>query len=89
MNRKKDQFAMFDVPPPFNDKPLTEVPEKVWSHETHASSEGREFLKLITEVDHLKIGELLSPDQIEAWLFEMGYEWNGVSWAPNGEGDID
>lgn len=85
----KEQLSMFAVPPPFNDKPLAKVPDKIWSHETHASSEGRDFLKLITEVDEEKIDRDYNPDQIEAWLFEMSYEWNGASWVPNGEGDYD
>ena len=85
----KEQLSMFATLPPFNDKPLTKVPEKVWAHETYASSEGRDFLKLITEVDEEKIDRDYNPDQIEAWLYEMGYEWNGSSWIPNGEGDYD
>ncbi len=44
-----------------------------------AISEGREFLKLITDVSHEKIDNY--PDHsIEAWLIEMNYRWNGQSW---------
>ena len=47
-----------------------------------AASEGREFLKLITEVSHDDIDDEVKYDDgaIVAWLEEMGYEWNGQSW---------
>jgi hypothetical protein len=46
----------------------------------HAIIEGREFLKLATTVDPKTIDRY--PDHaIEAWLSEMGYEWNGQSWV--------
>lgn len=47
-----------------------------------AASEGREFLKLITEVSHDDIDDEDKYDDgaIVAWLEEMGYEWNGQSW---------
>lgn len=47
-----------------------------------AAIEGREFLKIITEVDPDIIDdEDRYPDYaIEAWLEEMGFEFNGQSW---------
>ena len=48
-----------------------------------AASEGRDFLKLITEVSHDDIDDEDKYDDgaIVAWLEEMGYEWNGQSWV--------
>jgi hypothetical protein len=48
-----------------------------------AASEGREFLKIITEVppDVIDDEEIYDDEEIEAWLGEMGYEWNGSSWV--------
>ena len=48
-----------------------------------AASEGREFLKLITEVSHDDIDDEDEYDDgaIVAWLEEMGYGWNGQSWV--------
>lgn len=42
----------------------------------------REFLKLITDVDADDIDdeEKYDDGDIEVWLEEMGYEWNGQSW---------
>ncbi len=57
------------------------------SESSYAASEGREFLKLITEVSHEDIDdeEKYDDGDIEAWLEELGYEWNGQSWvAVNG-----
>ena len=85
----QNQLSMFDVPPPFNDKPLTKIPDKFWANETYESSEGRDFLKLITEVDPEKIDRNYAPWEITSWLLEMGYEWNGASWVPNGDGDYE
>jgi hypothetical protein len=47
-----------------------------------AAGEGRDFLKLITEVSHDDIDDEDKYDDgaIVAWLEEMGYEWNGQSW---------
>ncbi len=47
-----------------------------------AAGEGREFLKIITDVDHDTIDdeEIYDDSAIEVWLEEMGYEWNGQSW---------
>lgn len=49
----------------------------------YAVSEGREFLKLITDVDHADIDDESKYDDgdIMVWLEEMGYEWNGSSWV--------
>ena len=48
-----------------------------------AASEGRDFLKHITEVSHDDIDDKDKYDDgaIVAWLEEMGYEWNGQSWV--------
>ena len=48
-----------------------------------AASEGREFLKLITEVSHDDIDDEDKYDDgaIVAWLEEFGYQWNGQSWV--------
>lgn len=50
-----------------------------------AADEGREFLKLITEVSHEDIDDEGKYDDgdIEVWLEELGYEWNGRSWVAN------
>jgi len=52
-------------------------------NEEYAASEGREFLKLITEVDPDDIDdeEKYQDYAIIAWLEEMNYEWNGSSWV--------
>lgn len=47
----------------------------------YAASEGREFLKLITEVNPDEIDEKYEDWEIIAWLEEMDYEWNGASWV--------
>lgn len=85
--KQTNQLAMFENIP-FAIRPqLAEIPIKRWPHETNASSEGREFLKLITEVDAAVIDNKYEPYAIEAWLEEMGYEWNGGSWVFNGSGE--
>ena len=50
------------------------------SDDTYAQFEGREFLKIITEVDSDEIDEY-EGYAIEAWLEEMGYDWDGASWV--------
>lgn len=49
------------------------------SKDTHAQAEGRDFLKIITEVDPAQI-DSLEGVAIEIWLEEMGYGWAGGSW---------
>ncbi|MBW3636430.1 MAG: hypothetical protein KY445_08190 [Armatimonadetes bacterium] len=85
----KNQTSMFDAPPLASNKRLCEVPQKCWRDETHASSEGREFLRIITEVAPETIDADYSPDAICAWLEEMGYRWKGASWVAEGEIDAD
>jgi hypothetical protein len=48
-----------------------------------AAGEGRDFLKLITEVSHDDIDDEDKYDDgdIVVWLEEMGYQWNGQSWV--------
>lgn len=48
-----------------------------------AASEGRDFLKLITEVSHDDIDDEDKYDDgdIVVWLEELGYQWNGQSWV--------
>lgn len=48
-----------------------------------SADEGREFLKLITDVDWGQIDKQ-ADWQIESWLAELGYEWRGLSWVPTG-----
>ena len=50
------------------------------TRDTHAQAEGRDFLKLITEVDPGEI-DAYQGHAIEAWLTEMCYDWNGQSWV--------
>ncbi len=45
-----------------------------------AASEGREFLKIATDVDEETI-ETYDDLEITSWLEEMDYEWNGQSWV--------
>ena len=49
------------------------------SRDTLAQVEGRDFLKLITEVDAASV-DRCEGHAIEAWLSEMGYTWTGSSW---------
>lgn len=48
-----------------------------------AAGEGRDFLKLITEVSHDDIDDEDKYDDgdIVVWLEELGYQWNGQSWV--------
>ena len=50
------------------------------SRDTLAQIEGRDFLKLITEADAASI-DRYEGHAIEAWLYELGYNWNGQSWV--------
>ena len=50
------------------------------NNDTHAQAEGREFLRLVTEVTD-EVIDGCDGYEIEAWLYELGYEWNGAAWV--------
>ena len=69
-------------PYPEGDYICEECDSQIRDQQLGAASEGREFLKLITEVepDEIDDEEKYSDGDIEIWLEELGYQWNGSSW---------